>query len=294
MKSDSKNNERVSVVIPLYNERDNIANVLKELKVVADDPDNRIHEIIVVDDGSTDESSEKVKMFPDALLIVHPENRGYGAALKTGIRHANGEIIVTLDADGQHDPGEVKKLINSMEGYEMCVGYRTDNKSIPIIRLPGKWVLHKLVNYLLGRKIPDFNAGFRAIRREVVDRYLHVCPNGYSFSTTITMILISEGYFVKFIPTKFRKRTSSVSKVSALSGLSVLLLIFRIIMLFNPLKIFGPIALVIGMLGLWFLTMDLYMKNIHDITILLIVVATVIFLFGLIADQIAHIRKERY
>lgn len=285
----------VSVIIPLYNEKESIGGVLTELQAVVERHNDRIWEIIVVDDGSTDDSFREVEKFKNVTLLTHPYNRGYGAALKTGFRNASHEIVVTLDADGQHVPSEIEKLLGELRnGYDMVVGCRADHKSSPASRLIGKWALHKLVNYLLGEKIPDLNPGFRAIRRDVILRYLHLCSNQFSFSTTSTMVLHGEGYFIKFLNVEYRPRLSSTSSVTPFTGLKVMLLFLRVIMIYNPLKIFFPISLIFGLTGTILLVWDLTQRNIHDVTVLTLVLAVLIFLFGLVADQVAHIRRGHY
>lgn len=277
----------VTILIPAYNEEQIIASVLDSLlKLRKDD-----WEIIVIDDGSTDRTFDIASSFSGVKVIRHSKNKGYGATLKTGIKNATGEYIITFDSDGQHNPENIKELLEHIEKYDMVATYRTQRIHSSLWRMPGKWLIGWLANYLSRTKIPDLNSGFRAFRKDVITKYLHICPNGFSFSTTITLTLLCEGYDIKFIPIKAQKRIGK-STVSVKTGFEAILLILRLITLFNPLRIFIPISFFFGCLGVIFLVHDVLNKNLNDLTILLILSSFLIFFFGLMADQMAHIRRE--
>jgi len=277
----------ISILIPAYNEAKSIGSVLDTLTTLKKDN----WEIIVIDDGSEDDTANIVASYEKITLIKHEKNKGYGAALKTGIRQAKGDIILTLDSDGQHDPHQIEELLKHAPNYAMVSTCRTQRIHSNLWRMPGKWFLGKLANYLSKSKIPDLNSGFRAFKKEIVTKYLHLCPNGFSISTTLTLTLLCEGYDIKFIPTKVNKRVGK-SMVSIKTGFDTILLILRLITLFNPLRVFIPISLVIGGLGGILLIENILKRDLNDATVLLLLASILIFLFGLMADQMAHIRRE--
>lgn len=277
----------LTILVPAYNEEKIIASIVEDLLRLRKEN----WEILVVDDGSTDKTYDILSSFSGIRVIKHPKNKGYGAALKTGIKNATGEYIITLDSDGQHNPEYIKELLEHIKDYDMVATYRTQWFHSSLWRMPGKWLIVRLANYLSRSKIPDLNSGFRAFKKDIVSKYLHLCPNGFSFSTTITLTLLCEGYDIKFIPIKARKRVGK-STVSIRAGLETILLIFRLITLFNPLRIFIPISLLFGSVGGLLLIGDIINKNLNDSTVLLILASVLVFLFGLMADQMAHIRRE--
>ena len=169
--------EEVSIIIPAYNEKEGIARVIESLRSL----NGHLWEIIVVDDGSTDGTPEMVKQFEDVILIQHPLNRGYGAAIKTGIRHAKYNTLVISDADGTYPVNDIPKLIAQLPKSDMVVGARhIYGSNIPLSRRPAKWMLNKLANYLTGIKIPDLNSGLRVMKKDIVLKYFHLLPDGFS------------------------------------------------------------------------------------------------------------------
>lgn len=275
--------KRVSVVIPIYNEVRYLPQLIADLKKYEDR-----FEIILVDDCSTDNSLE-IAHKSGFIVIHHRENKGYGAAIKSGIRTATGDVIITMDSDGQHSPSDIPNLVEWIEEYDMVVGMRKGIFHTRLWRIPGKCVLGWLTNYLMRRKIPDLNSGFRAIKKEIITKYLHICSDGFSFSTTSTLSLLSEGYSVKFIPIQIQKDKGE-STVTVKTGMETLLLIIRIIVLFNPLRFFLPFSLILLFSGvLLVLFMDFRSSIVGLVSIL---IGVFIFFFGLMADQMAHIRRE--
>ncbi len=192
----------LTIVIPAYNEAEHLGGVLETLRAAMG---SIAPEVIVVDDGSSDRTTEVARQ-AGARVITQPRNRGYGAALKRGIREVTTEHVMTLDADGQHRPDDAVRVWESIEHHDMSVGERTKLVHSPMWRMPGKWVLGWMARKLVGRKIPDLNCGLRVIRTEVARRYLHLCPDGFSFSTTMTMALLCRGYDVRFVPIEVKKR----------------------------------------------------------------------------------------
>lgn len=195
----------VSIIIPVYNEQEGIAVVLKELRNL--DLGGQF-EIIVVDDSSTDRTAEILKDFSNEVQVIrHEKNMGYGAAIKTGIRHAKSDLVVITDADGTYPNQEIRRLVEEMKEHDMVVGARTgEGAQIPMIRKPAKWFITKLASYLTGRQIPDLNSGLRVMKKEIVEKYLHILPDEFSFTSTITLAMLTNGYSVKYVPIGYFKR----------------------------------------------------------------------------------------
>ena len=280
------NKPDVTIIIPAYNEEEGIANVITQLK---ESPEN--YEILVVDDGSTDKTY-KLAIDTGVKVIRHPYNKGYGAALKTGIRNAEADVVLFMDADGQHKPSDIKKLIQYIEEYDMVVGARTKKSKISLLRRPGKKILSITANYLAGMKIPDLNSGFRALKKSIAMEFMHILPNTFSFSTTITLALITSGYSVKYVPieTPWRVGTSKIKPFR--DGFRFIILIIRTITLFNPLKVFLPISAILFGFGFLYLLYNvIFYLNVPDSAILLIVSGILIFIFGVLADQMSSLMK---
>src|SRR6266487_2042958 len=224
---------QLTIVLPAFNEGRVIGQVVEQVQRACA---HSVQEIIVVDDGSSDDTAITAEK-AGARVIRHNRNMGYGAALKTAIRNARTEFILTMDSDGQHNAHDIRRLWALAGDNAMAVGKRRQILHSLLWRMPGKWILRLMGNYLTRQSIPDLNSGFRLIRRDVALKYLHVCPSGFSFSTTITMALLSRGYNVAYIPIDVEKRVGK-STVSIATGLDTIILIMRIASLFNPLRIF--------------------------------------------------------
>jgi Glycosyltransferases involved in cell wall biogenesis len=283
-------NDRLTVIIPAFNEEKAIQEVLYKLTSLNLD---YLHEIIVVDDGSTDDTAEIASQFP-VRVIKHTRNRGYGSALKTGINHAETEYVITIDADGQHGVYDIDRLWEKHLDNDMVVGERTGLFHSPFWRVPGKRLLNILANYITRTKIPDLNSGLRLMKRSVVQKYIHVCPSGFSFSTTITIALIFEGYNVEYVPIEVKQRKGK-STVSVRTGIDTILLILRICALFDPLRIFLPASFIIGLLGVaWGLPYAIAHEGITNAALMAIMTSILLLSLGLICDQISQLRLERF
>ena len=282
--------DKVSIIIPAFNEAENIKQVVGSIKDIGYE-----HEVIVVDDGSTD-GTYQAAVETGAKVVRHPYNHGYGAALKRGIREATGNIIFTMDADLQHKGDSIGKICSELinKDYDMVVGIRSKKSHTPLLRKPGKLMLAMLANYLANKRIPDLNSGFRAIRRDILIDMLPILPNGFSFTTTITLAFIKEGFSTGHIPITTTARKGKKSRVNIINdGYETLMLIVRTIMLFNPLKVFVPVSMALfiwgAIYGGYYVVLN---TNIPDGSVLFILSGISLFCFGLVADQISHIRLQ--
>lgn len=284
----------LSVIIPAYNEEKAIGPTIRSIQKELSKIDKN-NEIIVVDDGSTDNTAKIARKIKKIKVISHESNRGYGSAIKTGLRNCSGKYVLIIDADQTYPPEEIHKLIPYIDSYDMVVGARTeDSAATPIIRRPAKFILSKLANFLTNTKIPDLNSGLRIFRKDLAMKFYSLYPNGFSFTITITLASLVNGYSVKYVPIKYRKRVGK-SKINPLKdGLNFISLIIRIVTYFNPLKtflLFSTILFVIAILV--FLYSLLFLDRIMDATITILTVSSLqIALFGILADLIVkHSQK---
>lgn len=280
--------KELSIIVPAYNEKEGILNVLESLCLLKEKYGNH-WEIIIVDDGSTDGTSEMLRNLQHIVLFTHPVNRGYGAAIKTGMQHAKYNTIVISDADGTYPVNEIPMLIEKLSQSDMVVGARTINKSnIPVARRPAKWMLNKLANYLTGIKIPDINSGLRVMKKDIVTKFIHLLPDGFSFTTTITLALLTNNYTVKFVPIEYHIR-SGKSKIRPIRDtLNFTKLIIRTVLYFDPLKIFLPMSgfFLLSSVAV-FLFSYLFTDKVMDITTTILFISSVqILAIGMIADLI--------
>ncbi|HKO90569.1 MAG TPA: glycosyltransferase family 2 protein [Polyangiaceae bacterium] len=284
---------RVTIVIPAHNEEAAIGNVLEALRAGVP---STVREIIVVDDGSSDRTGE-IARAAGARVLTQPSNRGYGAALKAGIRASSSDYVLTMDADGQHRVEDVIKLCNAVcrdVPADCVIGHRTKLMHSPLWRMPGKWFLTQLARLLTNREIRDLNSGLRVLRRDVIERYMHLCPSGFSFSTTSTFALASRGYRVEFVPILVERRVGT-STVSVATGFQTILLILRLASLFNPLRIFLPLALLFILGGAaWTIPYLLAGRGVTVLAMLSVLTGVLLFGLGLICDQVAQLRLERF
>jgi len=271
----------VSVVIPAYNEEEGIAAVVAA--VLARRP---WREVLVVDDGSTDRTAERA-LGAGARVVRHPYNKGNGAAVKTGVREARGEVVLLMDGDGQHDPADADRIVAAVGFHDMVIGARAA-KDQDLVRALGNAVFQAVASRLTGRPIPDLTSGFRAARRDRLLEILHLLPNGFSYPTTSCLAFLKAGHNVAFEPIHARPRVTASKVRVGRDGVRFLLIIFKIVTLYSPLKIFFPLsaaALVMGLAyGIW--NVNAYGK-IPMGSALLIQLAIVVFLVGLVSEQIA-------
>jgi len=282
--------DQFSIIIPAYNEEDTIKKTLDELKTYIED-ESLDCEIVVVNDGSKDKTLEILKQIPNINVLNHPHNKGYGAAVKTGVNAAKADWVLVFDSDGQHRVEYIKDLVEAKKGYDMVIGARKGYKG-PAIRQPGKKVLHMVAEYLVEKKIEDLNSGLRILKKEHFLKYSHLLPPAFSWTTTITLAFLRDSLNIKYVPIKINKRLGGKSMVSPKDALKTMILILRIIMLFSPLRIFLPVSAILFLFTVVSGILDFIRFNISDSTLLLFVSSILIFFFGLLADQIAAIRRE--
>ncbi|MCK5225178.1 MAG: glycosyltransferase family 2 protein [Planctomycetes bacterium] len=278
--------KKVTIIIPAYNEQDTIASTIENVK--QNYPD---YEILVVDDGSTDNTISVIEKL-GVTIVKNKINKGYGASLKIGMRKASGDIVVFMDSDGQHDCRDISRLLDAMKDSDMVVGQRSE-EDLVAHRKPGKWILSLVAQLLVGHHIPDINSGFRALYRKDGLRYTPILPNGFSLTTTITLAMFKDGCDVSYIPIKISQRAGGKSTVSYVKdGIRTLLLISRVVMLFNPLKIFAPLsALLLLVGGIYTLFTLVFQSDLTETSLLLVLTGIGTLLFGLLADQISNIRR---
>jgi glycosyltransferase involved in cell wall biosynthesis len=277
----------VSIVIPAYNEGEAITGVISTLRGAA-----RWHEIIVVDDGSADSTGQRA-CAAGAIVVRHPYNKGNGAAVKSGIRRATGEYVLIIDGDGQHPPDDALRLVTRLGEYDLVVGARAGVTQATHTRRAGNAALNRLASYLTGREIPDLTSGFRGARREHLREFLHLLPNGFSTPTTTTLAFIKAGYNVRFEPVEARQRVGESKIKLARDGTKFLMIIFKIVTLFSPLRIFLPLSLASFIVGAGYAGWTIATQShITNSSVLLILFAVVVFLVGLVSEQISALRFE--
>jgi len=277
----------LSVVVPAYNEENAVADQIKSIHRVLTDHDIP-YEIIVVDDGSADNTAQEAES-AGARIIHHPRNRGYGASLKTGIKAARYPTVAIIDADGTYPAEAIPAMLEKIREYDMVVGARTaPNAKIPLVRKPAKWFLRQLASYLAEQPIPDLNSGLRILKKPLVERFEHVLPSGFSFTTTITLSLMCNDYLVDYHPIEYHHRVGE-SKIRPVDAYHFFLLILRTIVYFNPLKVFLPLGMALFLTGTGKFVYDLFLENLSETAIFGLLGAFVIWAMGLLSDQIARV-----
>lgn len=281
----------ISLLIPAYNEAGTIAETVRCARAALDRL-SRPHEILVIDDGSSDATSTNAAE-AGATVLRHESNRGYGAALKTGLRHAQGEIVVITDADLTYPAERIPELIHEIAMADMAVGARIGaNVHIPLLRRPAKWILNRLANRVAGRRIPDLNSGLRVFKRDLALRYLHLYPEGFSFTTTLTLAALCDGYEVRFLPIDYARRAGR-SKIHPLRDtFNFLVLIVRVAAYFEPLRVFLPATFVsAGISALLLIYYFITDGGVSDAGVLACLFTLLIFMMGILADLV--VRRAR-
>jgi glycosyltransferase involved in cell wall biosynthesis len=283
----------LSVIIPAYREEKVIGGVVEKVRRVME-ATGKTHEIIVVDDGSDDETAAAARN-AGANVISHPYNIGNGAAVKTGIRHAKGAILVMMDGDGQHNPGDIPQLLEKIDKYDMVVGARTGESDSHLHRNLANKLYNLFASYICKRRIEDLTSGFRAVKADIARRFVPLLPNTFSYPTTITMAVIRAGYSLAYVPIRANKRVGK-SKIRLLAdGSRFFLIIVKIATLFSPMRVFLPVSAAMFLTGVGYgLFRILFMGGRYGPTsAMLMTMAVVVFMVGLVSEQIAQLRYDR-
>lgn len=273
---------QLSVILPAKNEEKSIAAVVEGIRHVCPQA-----EIIVVDDGSTDNTAT-LAAAAGATVVRHPYSKGNGAAVKTGARAAQGDSLVFMDADGQHDPQDIPRLLAKMsEGYDLVVGARQKGSQASVGRGVANGFYNRLASYMSGHEVADLTSGFRVTNASKFREFLYLLPNGFSYPTTSTMAFFRAGYSVAYEPIHAGKREGKSHIRIMRDGARFLLIIFKIGTLYSPLKLFAPVALIIFSLAtIWYGYTLITENRFTNMSALLYTGSVTVFLMGLISEQI--------
>ena len=279
----------VSIIIPAYNEADIIADIVQRVRSLHPDFD-----VIVVNDGSTDDTALEAQK-AGAEVYSHPYNIGNGAAIKSGIRVATGDILVLMDGDGQHNPEDIAKLLEYFPEFDMVVGARSISDQASLGRALGNKIYSWFASYVAKFSIKDLTSGFRAVKSNVVRNFLYLLPNTYSYPTTLTLGTLRSGMSVKYVPVKIKKRQTGTSNIKMMrDGVKFFMIITRICTLYSPMRVFLPVSFVMFLLGLINYLYTFIMHNrFTNMSVFLFVTAILIFMMSLISEQICQMRFER-
>jgi glycosyltransferase involved in cell wall biosynthesis len=281
----------VTIIVPAYNEEESIAATLADIQAVMSRQAME-YEIVVVDDGSTDGTADAVRREASVRLLQHHTNRGYGAAIKTGIRQAAHDWTAIIDADGTYPADAMPLLLSETDECDMVVGAR-DLGDVPITRRPAKWILGRLAEYLAETQIPDLNSGMRVFRKDVALSYFNILPSAFSFTITITIAFLSDHYLVRFVPISYHRRAGR-SKISPLRDtMNFVQLLLRTTMYFNPLKVLLPVSFLLLMLAVTIGVYSLLSQGrVMDVTVITLTMASLqIAIVAMIADMIQKKNK---
>ncbi|MDQ3146200.1 MAG: glycosyltransferase family 2 protein, partial [Actinomycetota bacterium] len=276
----------VTVVLPVYNEQGHLGAEIDRIRAALD-ASAYSYEIIVVDDGSDDGSSEQLDRFEGIRLIRFGQNRGSGSARKAGTHAAQGRVVVWTDADMTYPNDRIPEFVSELDGWDQVVGARrTEEGTAKFARVPTKWLIRRLASYLVEMPIPDLNSGLRAFRADVARQYLHLLPPGFSCVTTITMSFLANGYSVKYLPIDYAERAGRSKFHWWRDTRRYLTQVVRLMLSYNPLRIFLPLGVLLTALGLGKLGYDWVSRDFRLAanTLLILFAAFQFFAIGLLAD----------
>lgn len=278
----------VSIILPARNEAANLSALLPEIRALHPD-----HEIIVVDDGSSDDTLE-VCQRNDVRRVQHPYSMGNGAAIKTGARHANNGILVFMDGDGQHNPADIQNLVDELDkGYDMAVGARSASTHASLARRMANHIYNRLATYMAGHPIADLTSGFRAVRARHFLRFLYLLPNGFSYPTTCTMAFFRSGLAVSYVPIAARKRGGSSHIRLIEDGVRFFMIILKVGALFSPMRLFLPVSLLFFFTGVsYYLYTFLAFHRFTNMSALLLTTSILIFLIGILAELVSALHYK--
>jgi polyisoprenyl-phosphate glycosyltransferase len=283
----------VSVILPVYNEKGHVVAEIDRIKAALD-ASHYTYELIVVDDGSKDGSAELLRTVPDITFVPLGRNQGSGTARRIGSRMARGRVIVWTDADMSYPNQRIPELVKELEGHDQVVGARiTEEGTMKALRVPMKWTIRRLAEYLTQTKIPDLNSGLRAMRRDVADQFLHLLPQGFSCVTTMTMTFLANGYTVKYVPIEYAKRAGSSKFHPYKDTRRYLLQVVRMVLSYEPLRFFMPLGFLLFLIGFGKLGYDLAAKDfrVAGDTLLIFFAAFQTIATGLLADLVVRLSR---
>ncbi|HYI45272.1 MAG TPA: glycosyltransferase family 2 protein [Actinomycetota bacterium] len=285
----------VSVVLPVFNEKGHIRAEIERIQAALDSS-HYSYEIIVVDDGSTDGSLEEVRSIEGIRLIELGRNRGTGFARRVGTRSALGEVVVWTDVDMTYPNTEIPALVKELEGCDQIVGARTSEQGTArLLRVPTKWFIRRLAEYLVEEPIPDLNSGFRAFRKVIAAQFLHLLPHGFSCVSTMTMCFLTNGYSIKYVPIEYAPRAGESKFHWWKDTKRYLTQVIRMVLTFNPLRVFLPVGTLMILVAFTKLGYDLITKDLYVTTntLLMIFAAFQVLVIGLLADLIVRVSRPR-
>lgn len=285
----------LSVVLPVYNEKGHLRAEIDRIRAALDASSLR-YEIIIVDDGSDDGSGEQLREIDGIRLIRFAQNRGSGSARRAGTHAARGRVVAWTDADMTYPNERIPELVKELEGYDQVVGARTSEQgTAKLFRVPAKWFIRKLASFLVDKPIPDLNSGLRVFRRDVGDQFLHLLPAGFSCVTTITMAFLANGYSIKYVPIEYAER-SGHSKFHWWSDTRrYLVQVIRLVLSYNPLRVFLPVGIALTLLGVGKLAYDWFDKDFRLAanTLVILFAAFQVFAIGLLADLFVRLSRPK-
>ncbi|HYZ93193.1 MAG TPA: glycosyltransferase family 2 protein [Actinomycetota bacterium] len=286
----------VSVVLPVYNEVDHLAEEIDRIRAALDTSEYS-YEVLVVDDGSTDGSGELLKTIDGIRLIRFATNRGSGTARRIGTEAARGQVVVWTDVDMTYPNDDIPQLVKELEGHDQVVGARkSEEGTLKIVRVPVKWFIRQLASYLSSTKIPDLNSGFRAFRRDVALQFVNMLPKGFSCVTTMTMTFLANGYSVKHVPIEYLPRAGHSKFHWWRDTQQYLTQVVRLVMSYDPLRVFVPLGIVLTALAFGKLGFDLVVHplRVASNTLLIFFAAFQTFAIGLIADLVVRVNRRSH
>lgn len=283
----------VTVVIPAKNEEGALPGVLERIHGMFAKRGHETYEVVVVDDGSTDGTADAASK-AGARVVRHPYSMGNGAAVKAGMRAAKGAVLVTMDADGQHAPEDVPKLLDAMAGYAMVVGARSKGTGTGVHRGLANAAYNALASYVVGRRVEDLTSGFRAVTTEHARRFIYLLPNTFSYPTTITLAFFRSGLPVRYVGIEARKRIGRSHIRLLKDGSRFLIIILKITTLFSPLKVFLPLSVAFFVAGLgWYAYTYATSWRFTNGSLLAFTLSVMLFALALISEQVAALRFDR-
>jgi len=280
---------KVSVIIPAYNEARTVGTLVESLRQLYPD-----FEVIVIDDGSTDDTAG-VAHKAGAAVYSHPYNIGNGAAIKSGIRMASGDIFIFMDGDAQHAPQDISKMLEFFPRFDMVVGARPLFGQASLGRAIANKLYNWLASYVAQVSVKDLTSGYRAVKSDIARSFIYLLPNTYSYPATLTLGVLRTGRSIKFLPINIQPRRKGHSHIRITSdGVRFFLIIIKICTLYSPFRIFLPVSFVLFLIGLsYYLYTFIMYHRFTNMSALLFMTSVIIFMMGLVSEQICQLRFER-